>query len=128
MEIIPQILPGRQVIQSYSESGFRISGRLIVGSVLVFPDRTVPWPVRRPEDITLALLAPVLEAQPKVEILLLGCGQRQVMASSELREEMRRAAVSLDAMDTGAACRTYNLLLAEDRRVAAALIALGPEA
>lgn len=123
MDITPQIPAGRQVIEAYGENGFRITGRVVEGSVLVFPERTVPWAVQCAEEITFEALAPVLEAVPKVEILLVGCGDRQAMIPERIRDEMRRAKVSVETMSTGAACRTYNVLLAEERRVAAALIA-----
>ena len=68
--------------------------------------------------------APVLTADPPVEILLLGCGARPAPVPAALVEALRAAGVALDVMDTGAACRTYNVLAAEARRVGAALIAV----
>ncbi|MGH6796969.1 MAG: MTH938/NDUFAF3 family protein, partial [Roseiarcus sp.] len=64
-------------------------------------------------------------ARGGVEILLLGCGPRMAPVPPALRQGLRVAGIVVDAMDTGAACRTYNVLLSEDRRVAAALLALG---
>ncbi len=72
----------------------------------------------------MASLEPIRAAEPAVEILMLGCGGRFAMVPAELRQALRAEGIALEAMDTGAACRTYNVLLAEDRRVAAALIAL----
>ena len=76
------------------------------------------------DDLTLESLDPVKEADPAVEVLLLGVGSKNALVPSTLRKALRVAGIVLDAMDTGAACRTYNVLMAEDRRVAAALIAL----
>jgi uncharacterized protein len=59
-----------------------------------------------------------------VEVLLLGTGTRHEFVPPSLRRRLRDAGIVIDTMDTGAACRTYNVLVAEDRRVAAALIAL----
>ncbi len=92
--------------------------------MLVLPEQTLAWPVYSPEQITAESLAPVRAAAPAVEILVLGCGARFVMIPAELRASLKAAGIVVEAMDTGAACRTFNLLLAEDRRVAAALIAL----
>jgi uncharacterized protein len=123
LEITSEIPAGRQVIQSYGESGFRISGVVIRGSVIVLPQRSLAWQVARPEDVTIETLSPVIDAEPKVELLLLGCGRRQIMLAGGLLEALKRVRLIVEPMDTGAACRTYNVLLAEDRRVAAALIA-----
>ena len=123
MEITPEISVDRQVIQSYGEGGFRISGVVIRGSVIVLPDHSLAWGIVRPEDVTIESLTPVIDAEPKVELLLLGCGRRQMMLADALLEAFKRVRLTAEPMDTGAACRTYNVLLAEDRRVAAALIA-----
>jgi len=71
-------------------------------------------------------LAPVI-ARGGVEILLLGCGRRMAMVPSALRARLKAAGIVVDAMDTGAACRTYSVLLAEGRRVAAALLPVTAE-
>jgi uncharacterized protein len=124
MELTPVIPSGRQVIESYGPRGFRVAGVTYDRSILVFPDATLEWPVSDMEAVTLETLRPVVE-RGGVEILLLGCGARMVPAPAALRQALKAAAISLDAMDSGAACRTYNVLLAEDRRVAAALILPG---
>jgi uncharacterized protein len=124
MEITPEIPPGRQVIDSYGPGRFRISDATHAGSVLVFPERTLAWPVTAMAGLSLDSLSPVLTADPAVEILLIGCGPRLVPVPGDLRSALRARGIGCDAMDTGAACRTFNILLAESRRVAAALIAL----
>ena len=124
MDVTPVVPGGRQLIQGYDTGGFRIAGIRHAGSVLVLPEQTLAWPVDSPEQITADSLAPVRTAAPAVEILVLGCGARFVMIPAELRASLKAAGIVVEAMDTGAACRTFNLLLAEDRRVAAALIAL----
>jgi uncharacterized protein len=116
---------GRQVIQSYGAGGFQVSGERHSGSLLVFADHTVAWAVSAHDQLTLAALAPVAAARPKVEILLLGTGARMVPVGAALRRELRELGITLDVMDTGAACRTFNVLSAEERRVAAAQIAVG---
>jgi uncharacterized protein len=123
MDITPLIPAGRQVIEGYSASGIRVSGALYAGSVLVFVDRTELWPVSALSEAALDRFAPVV-ARGDVEILLLGCGRRAGMVPPALRQGLRASGIVVDAMDTGAACRTYNVLLAEERRVAAALISL----
>lgn len=124
MDIGPRARGDRQLIQSYGEGRFRISGTVYKGGVLVFPERTLPWPVASIRGVTVDSLAEVTTAEPAVEILLLGCGSRFETIPAALKEALRKAGVMVDSMSTGAACRTYNVLVSEGRRVAAALIAI----
>ncbi|HZT87314.1 MAG TPA: Mth938-like domain-containing protein [Stellaceae bacterium] len=112
---------GRQVIERYAASGFRVSGVIYRGPVLVFPDEAQAWSVVGGEPLTFASLAAVV-AHGDVELLLLGLGRRFAPLAPRLRAELRAAGIAVEAMDTGAACRTYNVLVVEDRRVAAALL------
>jgi uncharacterized protein len=121
MDLTPLAAAGRQVIERYGASGFRVSGVIYHRSVLVFPDRTVPWDAASTSDVTLDTLAPVI-GHGGVEILLLGLGRSACPVPAALRTALRTVRIALEPMDTGAACRTYNFLVAEDRRVAAALI------
>jgi uncharacterized protein len=121
MDLTPVPTAGRQIIERYAASGFRVSGVIYHGPILVFPDLTVAWDAASARDITWETLAPVIE-HGGVEILLLGLGRSTSAVPAVLRTKLRTAGVALEAMDTGAACRTYNVLVAEDRRVAAALI------
>jgi uncharacterized protein len=84
----------------------------------------LPWPLDSIGQLTLESLAPILASDPVPQILLIGCGKGAAMIPPALRQAVRQAGAVIDAMDTGAACRTYNVLLAEERRVAAALIAV----
>ncbi|HXQ51782.1 MAG TPA: Mth938-like domain-containing protein [Stellaceae bacterium] len=121
MDVTPLIPADRQVIESYGSDGFRVSGAAHSGAIIVFPDATRAWSVAAMDQVTLASLDPVI-ARGGVEILLIGCGRRMALVAKELRASLKAAGIVVDAMDTGAACRTYNVLLAEDRRVAAALL------
>jgi uncharacterized protein len=118
MDLTPLVTPGRQVIERYSADGFRVSGVIYAGAVLVFADRTVRW-----ENAALseAGLAPVVE-HGGIELILLGLGRRGAPVSPALRTALKARGIGVEAMETGAACRTYNVLLAEDRLVAAALL------
>ncbi|HKT20166.1 MAG TPA: Mth938-like domain-containing protein [Stellaceae bacterium] len=108
------------MIESYSADGFRVSGIIHKGAILVLPRATLAWPVVSMADVSLASLAPILGAD--LRVLLLGCGRRMALVPADLRQALRQREIVIDAMDSGAACRTYNVLLAEDRRVAAALL------
>jgi len=125
LDVTPLIPAGRQVIESYGRTGFRVSGVGYEGAILVFPETTLPWEgIGSFGDLDAAHLAAVME-RGGVEILLVGCGRRMLPLAGALRARLREAGIVADAMDTGAACRTYNVLLAEDRRVAAALLPIG---
>jgi uncharacterized protein len=124
MDLTPQVPAGRQIIQAYGPGGFRITNVRHEGSVLVFPDRTIAWPTTAHHAVTIESLAEVAAAMPKVDLLLMGTGAVMAQMPAAIRAHLRALGIMLDAMDTGAACRTYNVLMAEERRVAAALIAL----
>lgn len=115
---------GRKTIQAYGNGGFTIDRVRFEGSVLVFPLRVVAWPVTRFDEVTVDSLADALSGMSGVELLLVGCGARGEPAPAALRDGLRGAGVVADFMDTGAACRTFNVLMSEDRRAAAALIAV----
>jgi uncharacterized protein len=121
MELTPLVRADRQVIERYGASGFRVAGVVYRGAILVFPDCTLPWAAASTAAISWESLAPVVE-HGGVQILLLGLGRTMGAIPRDLRTPFRAAGIVLEAMDTGAACRTFNVLLAEDRRVAAALL------
>ena len=113
-----------QVIQSYGGGRFRISNVVYEGAVLVMPKLTMAWPVATIDDAKLDDLTPLFAEGRRCEILLFGAGPRALPISSDLRRALRNMGVVADSMDTGGACRTYNVLLAEGRLVAAALLPL----
>jgi uncharacterized protein len=124
VDVTPLIPADRQVIDSYGPSGFHVSGTAYQSAIVVFPDATHIWPVSTLADVTPDSLRAVID-HGGIEILLLGCGRRMQPVPLALRQALRAFGIVIDAMDTGAACRTYNILLAEERRVAAALLPAG---
>lgn len=124
MDITPQIPIDAQVIQRYGPGGFTISGEVHRGAVLVTPSAVAPWRTGAPEQWQDADLAPVLALVPLPEILLIGSGATMVRLPERLRAALKARGIGCDTMDTGAACRTYNILLADGRRVAAVLVAV----
>lgn len=112
-------------IDAYGDGGFRLSGERREGSVLIVGDEPRTWEVASLAELTMESLAPVLEAgRAEVEFLLLGVGARNAQPPRAIREALQRAGIGLEFMDTPAAARLYNVLTAEGRRVAAALIAV----
>ncbi len=124
MDITPPVGADRQLIQGYGDGGFRVSGTRHKGSILVLPRLTLAWSIENIDNLAIEDLAPVRDAVEPVGVLLLGCGATGALIDPELRARVREWGVVIEAMGTGAACRTYNVLLTEDRDVAAALIAI----
>lgn len=123
MDITPNVPEGRQIIESYGEGGFRISGERYEGSRIVTPDEVFGWPVSDPYGLSETSLSDILDSRA-IEVVLLGCGAKMLLLPRALREAWRSQGLVVEVMDTGAACRTYNVLMTEERRVAAALIAI----
>jgi len=125
MDITPRVAADRQMIDSYGEGRFTVSGVRHEGSVLVTPSRTLAWPVTAFDQASPESLDLLKDLEESVEILLLGSGQTQAFLPPSQRQAFKdRFGLVVDCMATGAACRTYNVLITEDRLVAAALIAV----
>lgn len=116
--------PGRAPVDAYGNGGFRFAEMSHRGSILCLPSGIYAWPVTEAATLTLADLAQTLDELAPPGFLLLGTGVAQVFPAPEIRRAFANARVGLEPMDTGAACRTFNVLLAERRPVAAALIAV----
>jgi uncharacterized protein len=122
LDISPLIPTGRQVIQSYRGGVFRISQLDYAGPVIVLPDRTIAWPAPAFTELSISDFGALLGADAAVQVLLLGCGDTMLLPSSAFRKAFKDVGIVIEPMDTGAACRTFNVLMGEDRRVAAALL------
>ncbi len=115
---------GQQLINGYGDGGFRVSGVRYEGSVLILPEKTENWPLNDIGSFSLDSLSSLIESSDEIEILLIGCGEGRAYIEDDIRRSLREKGSVVDAMSTGAAVRTYNVLLLERRRVAAALIAV----
>jgi len=116
--------PGRAPIEGYGSGGFRFAGMSHRGSILCLTDAIEAWPETTVEALTPASLARVLSQRHELDLVLLGTGAEHRLPPAQLRRAFAEAGLGLDVMATGPAARTYNILLAEGRRVAAALIAV----
>lgn len=124
MDVTPLIPKGSQLIDAYGDGGFKISGEEHRESVIVLPSRTFAAGIADITEISEQTLAPIFASETPVELLLIGCGAGFAQIPRPIRDAARARRITIDAMDTGAACRTYNILMAEGRRVAALLIAV----
>jgi uncharacterized protein len=117
-------LPRQTVINSHGEGGFRFAGMSHRGSLLCLPDGIWAWPIARIEDLTEDALSMVFARVGALDFFILGTGSVQWNVPPPLRARFRDVQISLDAMTTGPAVRTYNVMLMESRRVGAGLIAV----
>jgi uncharacterized protein len=113
------------VIETYGAGGFRISGDRIEGAILLLEDVVRPWPVTTLAALKVADFAEIIAAGlVAVEFVLLGTGAETAIAPRPVREALKQAGLGLEMMNTPEACRLYNVLAADGRRVAAALLAV----
>ena len=117
-------LPRAAPIEAYGNGGFRFAGMSHRGSLLCLPDGVWAWPVYSMAALTEDTLAQVFARQGALDVFLIGCGRDPAALSPDLRARLHARHISVDPMSTGAAVRTYNILLAEGRRVGAGLIAV----
>ncbi|MCB1493576.1 MAG: hypothetical protein KDJ77_17560 [Rhodobiaceae bacterium] len=116
--------PGTAPIDAYGNGGFRFAGMSHRGSILCLANAIVAWRPRRMDDLKKADFAPVFAPGSAPELLLIGTGADHAVLPSWVRPLFSDNGVRVDAMSTGAAARTYNVLLAEQRSIGAALLAV----
>jgi uncharacterized protein len=115
----------RQVpIDAYGNGGFRFAGLSHRGSLLCLPGGMFAWEAMLPADVTVESLASVLAAADQLDVLLIGLGGDIAGLDPAVRAALKERRVIIEAIATGGAVRTYNVLLAEDRAVGAALLAV----
>lgn len=124
MDITPHIAQSAKVIQRYGPGRFTVSGEVHEGPILVTPTTVSAWTDKPLTEWVEGDFEPLSGIEPAIELLLIGTGSRMAMIPPDLRSMLRQRGIGCDGMDTGAACRTYNILMAEARRVAAVLIAV----
>ena len=117
-------LPRQALIDAHGGGGFRFAGMSHRGSLLCLPDGIWAWPVAAPAAITEAALALVFVHADDLDFFIVGTGAAPWIMPAALRQRFRDAHISADTMTTGPAVRTYNVMLMENRRVGAGLIAV----
>ncbi|MEM9061728.1 MAG: Mth938-like domain-containing protein [Pseudomonadota bacterium] len=110
----------RPPVDGYGPGGFRLGGEWRFGSLILLPEATISFG----GTITVETMEPVLTAAASVDVLLIGMGAEIAPLPREVRVALDAAGIGLDLMSTPSACRTFNVLLNEDRRVAAVLTAV----
>jgi len=114
--------PGRAAIEAYGAGGFRFAGMSHKGSILALPSGIWAWAAATPADISEQNLERVL-AEPAIDLLVVGTGRDVAVLAPALRGRLKQRGLAVEVLPTASAASTYNILLAENRRVAAALLA-----
>jgi uncharacterized protein len=117
-------LPSPAPIDAYGNGGFRFAGMSHRGSVLCLPNGIWAWPVTAVAELNEDVFKPVFERSGELDLFLIGSGRDPFALPEDLRRLFREAGISVDCLATGPAAQTYNILLAEGRRVGAGLIAV----
>ncbi|BAT60362.1 hypothetical protein GJW-30_1_02898 [Variibacter gotjawalensis] len=117
---LPQLVP----IDTYGNGGFRFGGMSHRGSLLCLPSGMYAWDVATPDQITEASLELAFAERDEIDSFFVGTGRTSALLSTSLRKALREAPLNTETMQTGAAIRIFNILVGEQRRVAAALLAV----
>ena len=112
--------PGRNLFSGYGSGFLTINGDRYERNLIVLPDRVMEWNVTRVEEFSPSVFAAL--ALLPIDVLVVGTGSTLRFPAPADLQPMRQAGIGVEVMDTPAACRTYNVLLSEDRRVGAALL------
>jgi uncharacterized protein len=115
--------PGRSAIEGYGGGGFRFAGMSHQGSILALPSGIWAWPPANPSEIDESNLSRVFAGACDIDLLFIGTGREPFQLPEPLQWRLRDAGVRFEVLPTAAAASTFNVLLSEGRRVAAALIA-----
>ncbi len=124
IEIRAAHFPGRAPIDAYGNGGFRFADMSHRGSLLCLPSGIHGWDMDLSKPLSVENFHKVIEDAADIEVLLIGTGPDLKPIPADLRAALKAHGISSDSMSTGAAVRTYNIMLAESRAVAAALIAV----
>ncbi len=123
MDITPLINVDQQVIQGYGQGRFRINGIVYGHPVIVLPSGTQRWNVAvSAPELTVEDFLPLIAQADELDVVLFGSGAASDRPGPDVRKALKDKGLNPEAMDTGAACRTYNVLMTEGRRVGAALL------
>lgn len=113
---------GDYVFSNYGEGFLSVNEETLNSSIVIFPNHLEPWGVSSLSTLSETDFGVFINRKP--DIVLLGTGARQQFPSVDLRRALAHHRIQLDVMDTPAACRTYNLLVSEDRDVGAAIMVI----
>lgn len=123
-DVTPIIGEEKKIIETYGNGGFKISDERFESSVIILPEEVSEISHEDISEISDASVETIISNSDNIEILLVGAGKASDFFEPEIEKNIKSKGISIEYMDTGAACRTYNVLLSEERKVAALLIAV----
>ena len=123
MDVTPQLTEGAPVIQKYGNGGFVVNGERVDSSISLTATSVTTLSIASIPELKQKHVT-FLDGEDVPELVLIGSGMQTEMLPADIRQLFESKQIGFDVMDTGAACRTFNVLLAEDRKVAAILIAV----
>jgi uncharacterized protein len=123
-DITPTISKNKKIIDAYGNGGFKVASERFEDSIIILPDSVHKFEHSDIESATQKHLEPILSNAEDIEVLIVGCGKATEFLNAEIEKLLRSKKISIEYMDTGAAARTYNILLTEERKVAVVLIAV----
>lgn len=116
--------PGRIPIDAYGNGGFRFAEMSHRGSIMCLPSGVYGWEAKKFVDLDINSFERVFQESDKIEVLLVGTGQNLERLPDQVKEKFRTMGIMSDTMATGAAVRTFNVLVSENRAVATCLLAV----
>ena len=122
MDITPHIRESRVIIDGYGDGGFRVNGERRDGALIVLEDHAVSIPAMDLQSLTLDMLQPLIDCADTLDVVIFGMGERMEFIPADIGQRLQALNVGSDPMDTGAACRCFNVLVTEDRRASAVLL------
>lgn len=123
MDVTPLVKEGSKIIQSYAGGRFRISGEIFEHAVLVTQNSVKSWDAAASiKELAAEDFDPLIEMRDEFDVILMGTGEQMSFLPPDLKNALKKRGLHVEVMDSGAACRTYNVLMAEGRRVVAALL------
>ncbi len=122
--IIPSDDSGGNILEAYGQGRFTISGDIINSSIIIWPEKFQKWRIENFSQLNIKSFDEFLSLDLGIEILLLGCGLQTKFVAGDIRNHIKQAGINFEFMTTAAAARSYNVMITDGRRVAAALIAL----
>jgi uncharacterized protein len=123
-DITPLLIKGSHIVRGYGDGGFTIRDDRYLGAQIIYVDEVLGWDVTDFDSLTLEDFTPLIERKDKARIVLLGCGELQKFLPSVLENQLKTSGLSVEVMNTGAACRTYNTLMSEGREIVCATFAV----
>jgi uncharacterized protein len=120
MDVTPLISTKNMVIQSYASHGFKVSGALFERPIAVTNFDVFDWPDKAIDDLSVDDFKSMRD-KANIDVFLIGCGKTMRFLPPSLQSALKEAGIKAETMDTGAACRSFNVMMSDGRAICAIL-------